>query len=191
MTAPAPAAGTAPSARRWPTVAGVALAASLAVALWAGFAESADLAEVLTAAGVVYLGAAALRRRAAAWPLFAATFVLITVGFLVPAFEPIWWLLGLAVALAVVGLVGGALRPPWGLPLQALALVAVAAVAVAATRASGPWPGLLVGAGLLGHAAWDVYHHRTGRVVVRSMSEFCGVLDALLAVAVVVASLTL
>jgi hypothetical protein len=41
-----------------------------------------------------------------------------------------------------------------------------------------------VSAGLLAHAAWDVYHHRTGRVVVRSMAEFCGVLDTLLALVV-------
>jgi hypothetical protein len=31
----------------------------------------------------------------------------------------------------------------------------------------------VVAAGLLGHAAWDVYHHRAGRVVRRSLAEFC------------------
>jgi hypothetical protein len=43
----------------------------------------------------------------------------------------------------------------------------------------------LVAAGLLGHAAWDAYHHRTDRVVVRSLAEFCLVLDTALAVAIV------
>jgi hypothetical protein len=40
---------------------------------------------------------------------------------------------------------------------------------------------------LLGRAAWDVYHHRINKVVVRSMAEFCCVLDTLLAIAIVVA----
>jgi hypothetical protein len=44
----------------------------------------------------------------------------------------------------------------------------------------------LVAAGLLGHAAWDVDHHRTNRVVVRSLAEFCLVLDTALAVAIVI-----
>jgi len=43
----------------------------------------------------------------------------------------------------------------------------------------------LVAAGLLGHAAWDVDHHRANRVVVRSLAEFCLVLDTPLAVAMV------
>lgn len=43
---------------------------------------------------------------------------------------------------------------------------------------------LLVAAGLFGHAGWDLWHHRTGRVVSRSLAEFCGVLDALLAILV-------
>jgi hypothetical protein len=47
----------------------------------------------------------------------------------------------------------------------------------------------VVAAGLLGHAAWDVHHHRTGRVVARSLAEFCVVLDTLLAAAIVVATL--
>jgi hypothetical protein len=44
--------------------------------------------------------------------------------------------------------------------------------------------GILVSAGLFGHAAWDVYHHRINRVVTRSLAEFCFVLDTLLALAV-------
>ena len=41
-------------------------------------------------------------------------------------------------------------------------------------------------AGLFLHAAWDVYHHWTEKVVVRSMAEFCFVLDTLLALAIVI-----
>jgi hypothetical protein len=46
-----------------------------------------------------------------------------------------------------------------------------------------------VAGGLLAHAAWDIYHHRANKVVVRSMAEFCFVLDTLLAAAIVAATL--
>jgi hypothetical protein len=49
---------------------------------------------------------------------------------------------------------------------------------------------VLVSLGLLAHVAWDVYHHRNGRVVARSFAEFCGVLDILVAVGVLVLTLT-
>jgi hypothetical protein len=42
-----------------------------------------------------------------------------------------------------------------------------------------------VAAGLLGHAAWDVHHQRTNRVVC-SPAEFCLALDTALAVAIVI-----
>jgi hypothetical protein len=52
----------------------------------------------------------------------------------------------------------------------------------------GAWdlPG---GGRLLGHAVWDAYHHRVNRVVVRSLAEFCLVLDVVLAVAIVLVTL--
>ncbi|GAB3412792.1 hypothetical protein [Flindersiella endophytica] len=46
--------------------------------------------------------------------------------------------------------------------------------------------GYLVAFGLLGHAAWDVYHFRTKRVVSRSLAEFCMVLDATLSIVILV-----
>jgi len=47
----------------------------------------------------------------------------------------------------------------------------------------------LVAAGLLGHAAWDAYHHRVNRVVVRSLAEFCLALDTALAVVIVIVTM--
>lgn len=175
--------------RRWPTAFGVVFGASLLAAYWFGFAETERMSQVLTAAGLVYLGAAALKLRAAAWPLFAVTVVLITIGFLVPAFDPFWWMLGIAGVVVVVGLARGAVRPPWGMPLALGAMALIAVIAIMASRLEGPWAALVVAAGLLAHAAWDVFHHRTGRVVVRSMAEFCAVLDTLLALGIVAATL--
>src|SRR5215216_3650908 len=61
--------------RRWPTLAGLGFAALIAFDLTSGV----DLASVLAASAAVYLGAAALQRPAAAWPLFLATAAVITV----------------------------------------------------------------------------------------------------------------
>lgn len=175
--------------RRWPTIAGIVLAAGLTAAAWRGIVDLTGLAHVLAAAGLVYLGAAALGRRDAAWPLFGVTFVVIGVGLLVPGVDATVWMLVLAAILVVYGLLRGALRPPWGLPLQSLAMLVILAVVLAATRLMPPWGGILIGVGLLAHAGWDVYHHRTGRVVARSMAEFCAVLDTLLAIVVIVVAL--
>jgi hypothetical protein len=168
--------------RRWPTLVGLGFAALIAVDLVSGV----ELAPVLAASAAVYLGAAALRRPGAAWPLFIATVVVITAGRLADdRLEPTWVVLGGAVALGIYGLLRGAARPGHGLPLQTLALLGFGAAAGAALVVNPELGAYLVAAGLLGHAAWDAYHHRVNRVVVRSMAEFCLVLDTALAVAIV------
>lgn len=164
-------------------------AAGLATAFWFGASDPSRMAQVLTAAGFVYLGAAALGRRAAAWPLFGVTFVLIGIGVAAPGFDPFWAMLCLVTALTAYGLVRGRLRPSWGIPMQAGAMVLVVAVAVAVALLGQPWAGVLVGTGLLAHAAWDVHHHRTRRVVAASLAEFCAALDASLALAIIAVTL--
>ncbi|MFC7616651.1 hypothetical protein ACFQV2_27525 [Actinokineospora soli] len=173
---------THPLLRRWPTAAGIALAAGMAV----GMAGHAEVAPVVAASGFVYLGAAALGRRDAAWPVFGVSFVLIALGNVVAGFDPTWWMVGVGAALVAYGAVRGALRPTWGMPLQTGAMVVLGAIAVTAAATGAAWAGLLVAAALLAHAGWDVHHHRTERVVSRSMAEFCAVLDTLLALAVLV-----
>lgn len=170
---------------RWPPAAGIVFAAGLVVALWFSFAGTAEAGRVLTAAGFVYLGAAALGRRAAAWPLFGVTFVLIGFGFVVPAFDPAPVMLALGAALIIYGLIRGRRRPSWGLPLQVTALLVISVVWVAAAMLPQPWAGLIVGAGLLAHAGWDIHHHRTRRVVTLSLAEFCAALDITLGLAVI------
>jgi hypothetical protein len=93
------------------------------------------------------------------------------------------------VALLVHRLLRGAGRPGYGLPLQAVALAGFGGVPGAALLVNPELGAYLVAAGLLGHAAWDLYHHRTNRVVVRSLAEFCLVLDTALAVAIVVVTM--
>jgi hypothetical protein len=168
--------------RRWATLAGLGFAALVAFDL----ASGVELAPILAASAAIYLGAAALRRPAAAWPLFFAITAVITVARLLEdRLEPTWVILAGAAALGVYGLLRGAARPGYGLPLQTLALLGFGAAAGAALVVSPELGAYLVAAGLLGHAAWDTYHHRVNRVVVRSMAEFCLVLDTALAAAIV------
>lgn len=168
--------------RYWPALAGLAVAALSAY----GIASGADVAAVVAASGFVYVAAAALGSPAAAWPAFGVSFVLILLERVVPAADPVWTMSGAAVLLAVVGIVRGRLRPGYGLPLQSAAMLVLAAPALVVAQAQPVLAGLLVAGALLAHAAWDVHHHRTGRVVVRSMAEFCCVLDTVLAVLVLV-----
>ena len=173
--------------RRWPTLAGLGFAALVAFDL----ASGVELAPVLAASAAIYLGAAALQRPVAAWPLFFATVVVITVARLLDdRFQPTWVILAGAVALLVYGLLRGAGRSRHGLPLQTVALLGFGTAAGAALMISPELGAYLVAGGLLGHAAWDAYHHRVNRVVVRSMAEFCLVLDTTLAVAIVIVTVT-
>jgi hypothetical protein len=172
--------------RRWPMLAGLGFAALIAVDL----VSAVELAPVLAASAAVYLGAAALQRPAAAWPLFFATAVVITVARLADdRFEPTWVILASAVALLIYGLLRGAAHPGYGLPLQTVALLGFGAAAAAALMITPELGAYLVAAGLLGHAAWDAYHHRVNRVVVRSLAEFCLALDAALAVVIVIVTM--
>jgi hypothetical protein len=174
----------------WPIVAAIVFASF--VAFGSGPSDHTDVAPVVTASAFVYLGAAALKRRAAAWPMFFVSVIVITVGFRVPGLDPSWssWaMVGIAAVLLVYGLIRGALRPPWGVPLQAAAMAVFAAAAIAAVHLDVMWAGLLVGAGLFAHTAWDVFHLRAERVVARSMAMFCAVLDTFLAIVVLVVTL--
>lgn len=167
--------------RRWPALAGIAFALLVAF----GMASGVDQAPVLAAAALVYIGSAALQKPGAAWPLFFGSVVLITVAKIFGV-DATLIVLGFGVALGLYGLLRGVVRPGYGLPLQSVALLGFGAVAAVALFVDSDLGTYLVAAGLLGHAAWDLHHYRANRVVARSLAEFCLVLDALLAVLIVV-----
>ena len=167
----------------WPALAAIGLAGLIAFDLSSG----SKLAAILAASGLVYLGAAALQKPSAAWPVFLVSFVVISAnraGWL--NYDATWVLLAIAGLFFVYGVLRGRVRPASGLPLQTIAMIACGAAAAIALFVGGSVGAYLVAAGLLAHAAWDVYHHWTNKVVVRSMAEFCFVLDTLLALAIVI-----
>jgi len=172
---------------RWPTLFAIALVAFIAV----DGAEGAEQAEPLAAAALIYLAAATLRRPSVAWPLFAGAIVVIfaTEAATGGDLDSTWVLLGLSVPLLVYGLWSRATRSYEEYQQMALAMVVFGAATALALGASEDVGAYLLAAGLLGHAVLDVYLHRADKVVVRSMTEFCFVLDTLLAVVIVAATI--
>ncbi len=69
-------------------------------------------------------------------------------------------------------------------------MLALGGMAVVALRLDPMLGGLLVAVALVGHAAWDIHHHCTDRVVNRSLAQFCAVLDILVAVLVTIIALS-
>ena len=157
----------------WPTLAAVGFATFVALDLFRGNERGSELASIVAASGLVYLAAAALQKPSTAWPAFFVSVVVITaakVGWI--GSDATWFLIGLAALLAGYGLLRGATRPTGGLPLQAAAMVGFGAIAAIALIMNGQVGAYLVAAGLLGHAAWDAYHHWANKVVSRSLAEF-------------------
>ncbi|GIJ20446.1 hypothetical protein Vlu01_10700 [Micromonospora lutea] len=91
-------------------------------------------------------------------------------------------------------LVIGTLRRQWGAPgnlrLQLVGLAGWSTLALVAALVGGAAAYWLVGLGWLVHAAWDLFHHRTRRVVPRAYAECCAVIDVVLGITIMVALLT-
>jgi hypothetical protein len=169
----------------WPTLGAIAFAAFVASDLFQGEETGVDLAPIVAASGLVYLAAAALDAPKLAWPAFFVSVLVITgakLGFV--DVNATWLLLALAALCVATGLVRGLSRAG-KLPVQTLAMLVFGAIAALALFTNERLGAALVAAGLFAHAGWDVYHHWKDKVVVRSLAEFCFVLDTALALAIV------
>jgi hypothetical protein len=172
-------------AHRWPAALGVMVAALLAFDLdVAGFVPS--LASLVVLLALVYVGAAVVGRRRAAWVVLLAG--LPVALFFAPA-SPLGaaaLLLGAAVAALLIGAARGHLRRPGNFTLQAAGMLTFGATALAILQVA-PGLGAYVAAfALLGHAAWDAAHYLRDRVVARSYAEFCGTFDLLLGISILI-----
>jgi hypothetical protein len=167
----------------WPSLAGAAFATFVASDLFGGEETGVDLAPIVAASGLVYLAAAALDEPRLAWPAFIVSVLVITAAKLgLVDVHATWMVVGLGGLCFIIGIVRRARR----LPLQSFAMLVCGAIAVLALFTNETVGAALVAAGLFAHAAWDAYHHWKDKVVVRSMAEFCFVLDIALALAIVV-----
>ena len=169
----------------WPAAIGIVFALAVGIGFGGGFAA------IVLVCAVIYLFAAVTARPGFAWLGFLITSPAVAIG---PILDAEWLSLtiigAVAIVLVVIGLARGTWRP---LPnrIQILGVVVFGAVALAAALTQPVLAGILLAAGLVGHAAWDLVHHRRNAVVSRSYSEFCAALDLVLAVIVIVLTIRL
>jgi hypothetical protein len=166
---------------RWPTALGIAVAALAAFDAQDGL----EFAELTVLMALVYLGAAALNRRWAAWVVLLAGLPLAFFISSISGIDPSVVLLVAAPVFLVLGVARGQWQRPDGLPLQIAGMLAFGSTALVALYYVYPdLGGKLVGIAILGHAAWDAYHYLRDRVVARSYAEFCVIVDLLLGAAI-------
>jgi hypothetical protein len=166
---------------RWPTALGIAVAALAAFDAQDGL----EFAELTVLMALVYLGAAALDRRWAAWVVLLAGLPLAFFISSISGIDPSVVLLVAAPVFLVLGVARGQWQRPDGLPLQTAGMLAFGSTALVALYYVYPdLGGKLVGIAILGHAAWDAYHYLRDRVVARSYAEFCAIVDLLLGAAI-------
>ena len=173
---------------RWPTALGIGVAALTVFDLEVDAGSVSSLSALVVLMALVYVGAAALDRRRASWVVFLAGFAVVVVllDLLDSKVEPSAALLVAALVFVVLGVARGQLRRPGGLTLQAAGMLGFGAAALVTLYVDPDLGGYLVAFALLGHAAWDAYHYLRDRVVARSYAEYCGVLDLLVGVAILV-----
>jgi hypothetical protein len=170
---------------RWPTALDVAVATLTALDLGADAVFVSSLSALIVLMALVYVGAAALGRRRASWIVLLTA---LPVAFFLPRtswVNPLVVLLSAAAAFLVLGaLRGQRLRKPGGLGLQAAGFFVFGAIGLIALYVAPGTEVYLVAFALLAHCAWDAFHYARDRVVTRSYAEFCGVLDLVLGIAI-------
>jgi hypothetical protein len=172
---------TAVIGHRWPTWLALALAA---IILW-DLGDGSELALVLVLAAAGYLFMAVVDRAPATWPVLFA-FVATVVVLRLLDIDPWPALTAVAVALIAVGMISGQLRRPGLYGLQSPAALGFIALGLAALSVAADIGHYFIAAGLLGHAAWDAIHWRANKIVARSFSEWCGVLDLILGLGILI-----
>ncbi|MEJ3653267.1 hypothetical protein WEH80_18650 [Actinomycetes bacterium KLBMP 9759] len=85
------------------------------------------------------------------------------------------------------GLVRRHLSGATTIAVQAAAVLGFTALGVAALLLTGPAGHVLLAAGWLAHAAWDLAHHRADRMVPRWYAEACAVIDVVTGLALITA----
>jgi hypothetical protein len=136
---------------------------------------------------VVYITTAVIGHAWTAWPVLVAAIaglVLLRSTDL----EPVLGLSAAAATVVVVGLLVRRLQLGTESRMELLGAFGFGALVVTALYVEPRVGGVVVGLGLIGHAIWDVVHYRRDMVVPRPFAEFCGVLDSLVGVAVLVAT---
>ena len=170
--------------RRWPTGVAVVSAAGLVTATRGEDAASA-LGSMLLLLPLVYLVVATLGRRRLTWPAVLAGTVLVVVGQALDLASTATLLTVAAPLLLGYDAVTGRLRRHDPVGPQAVGMLAFGAIALTALAVDPDAGRYLVAAGWFAHGVWDFVHLRRDAVVSRSYAEWCGVVDVLVALGLV------
>ncbi len=172
---------------RWPTALALVQSAAL-IAIIVLVGADVEFAPGPAVMAGIYMGAYALGRPAAAWiawpSLMAVVLALIVLGIDVQV--------GMTVVLVLLWIWAiwrGRARDGRWFTIQTAGMVVFGAFTVLAILVDPTVGGVLVGIGWIAHGIWDIYHFVNNKIVNRPWSEMCCVVDILVGVALVVATL--
>lgn len=163
---------------RWPSVLGLLALLSNA----AGGAESHLVGMIIITASMCYLAAAALGSRRAGWIMIGVSVVVILATGLL-GLDKTAAILVMGGGFAIFGFLRGTAIDRRELGLQVAAFVGFCSLALAAMMSAPLLSMYLAAAAAIGHAVWDVIYFLREKVVERSVTEFCFVLDLGLGIA--------
>lgn len=167
----------------WPAL----LAVAMAGLSWG--MDTVTAGQLLPLLPLLYVVAAVVRRRGASWPLVVFLFLLFAALGLQRLVDPAVAIVAIAAGVAVTGLLRLTVRADRvELMLQAAAMAAFSGLALVALESAPEVARYLLAAGWLGHGVWDLVHLRRGAVVSASYAQWCGVLDILIAVQLLMAA---
>ncbi|SMD24549.1 hypothetical protein SAMN05661093_08644 [Kibdelosporangium aridum] len=118
------------------------------------------------------------------WPTWLALVVTID-NWVTPMYPPAVVMMILPTAYLVIGAFRKRLREPGMLPLQLTGFAAYLVLVGVALSVPEEIAKYLIGAGWLAHGIWDYFHHRHDKVVPRAFSEWCGVVDVVIGVTII------
>nr|CEL20985.1 hypothetical protein [Kibdelosporangium sp. MJ126-NF4]CTQ95501.1 hypothetical protein [Kibdelosporangium sp. MJ126-NF4] len=117
------------------------------------------------------------------WPTWLALLMTIDT-WRDPWIPPAVALMVLPCAYLAIGAYRKRLREPGVMAVQLAGFGAYLALVLVAVSVPDDVARYLIGAGCLAHGVWDFLHHRYGKVVPRGFAEWCGVLDVVIGVTI-------
>jgi hypothetical protein len=174
-------------ARRWPTaLALLQVAAALYFILSEG---KTDFASGIAAMACIYMAAYAAGRGTVAWAAYPGV-VAVSLVMEYAGLDPRICLTVLLVALWIVAIGKGHARDGRWFAIQTSGMVFFGGLTLLALAVDQRAAGVLAGIGFFTHGLWDGYHFVRNKIVTRSWSEMCVVVDLIVGPALVVTALT-
>lgn len=170
--------------RRWPTALAVAVVAlNVAASGSQGVADAVGgFGETLPLLPLIYLVVNQLGQSRFTWPVLGAGLVAVFVLPLQEVVAPATVMVALSLVLLAWGAIRGTPHGRAVLGVQAAGVLVFCGLALAGLAVDPDLGRYLVAAGWFFHGVWDFVHLRLDKVVSRTFAEWCGVIDVLVAV---------